>query len=376
MPDGLGHPNTGLEHAIQGDLLGLGGDGVAGKDRLGYPSTQYIYVGGIWVPAGSVPLTTVDSWTLLIAEKLAAILEATEDNTDTVESVLARAAQRQEVGVPERGVARTYFPDDQVQVADEGVGHVSSLANYQGIPYIHDFGTLAALGFRKVVAVDGGAYTSPAAGGTQVTYTGLDLLGLISPSVFNLDDKTWHDVSNVVNPAGANPGTFDLTPPVRSGTPTLVIPYASVPHSYSTLADADRVDRVNPEWAHMVEPNRVLYLANGSEAGAPTTYHTYVNVVDYKIITVQIWWQRGGANTYQWDILGRLDDAAPAAGTWTNINAWFTVAGAALGGAAVGPLTTFAHLTRDIKMYEIDIQRVATGAGANNDNYEVWVTLA
>jgi len=383
MPKGLGHPATGAEHPIQGDLLGLGADGISGKDRIGQPSTTYIQVGGIWVPAGSVPLLVSESWTALIAEKLAALLEAQEDTTSSIAEVIARASQRQEIGVPSRALVRDQMPVDQAQPANEGVGHVSGFANYQGIPYYHDLGVLAALGFRKMVAVDGGAYTSPAAGADQVSYTGLDLVGLIAPVVYNLSDKTWHDVSNVANPAGANPGTFDLYPPVRTATPDLVILYLSVPHSYSTLADATRTDRVNPEWAHMVEPNRVLDFT-GQEAN--NVYQTIWNNVDYSFHGIQIEWSRvAGARTYQWDIFGKLDDGAwpaPAAGVSTipacfNINTLFQVTAGSTGFAVAAGAGCIVARTQDrIPFSSICLERtVAGGPDANNSSYECWIDL-
>lgn len=100
-----------------------------------------------------------------------------------------------------------------------------------------------------------------------------------------------------------------------------------------------------------------VLLSNVAQAEIAGTYFIDVPVSNYDLQTIQIYWAAFAGDTYQWDILARIDDLP--AGDWVNVNAWFNVAGTALGGAANAGLSICRISTRT-QIRELRLQRIKT----------------
>jgi len=342
------HPVAAVDPALltqDKTTVGIIGDPVAAVahgSRVVHPTSTYIYdeITHLWVPQVAGPGGTVVEFnSARIADFLSSLLTCCDGNGDELRKVASLIDAVAKAGV-------TLFDSKTAQLV------------------------AAVLGFRKVVGIDAGAYTAPAAGAVTVDFTGVNLDGR-TLFLYNADEQRFHRIISVADPVGVNPGVLTLDPPVQAATPELWIPYADVPHGYETLSDANRVRRVDPEWAHYRDPIQEIAVTGVTEAlGA---YDTTVNVVDYRRATVQVDWDAGAGETYATDLHAR---AFPGANL-EPVNAWFRVAssvGSALGVAAqTGQL--LATLVDEMRFYELVIRRTKGGGAANNDTFNGYIIL-
>lgn len=209
---------------------------------------------------------------------------------------------------------RGYFSPPAQQIIASGQD-VRGILNPQGYGQGVDLAVLRALGYRKIVGVGGnGAYTSPAAaGGTVVSFTGVNLLGRIV-LVFNESDNLVHVVSNVVDPTGGAAGTFTVFPPVRSATPTLTIPFRDLPYAYNSAADAMQAMLVVGPPPRINGP--ATFLSVGAAViGAGTTQYP-IPCALYGGVSFEITWTSAGTTLLQFNAYAKPSDTAwPAAGT-------------------------------------------------------------
>ncbi len=164
------------------------------------PVAGYVYNGAIWVPA---PLGGG------LINVLQTISDYAEDSTGTLEGTIAGLlSEMARGGTPMPGA----LSPPVVARADQDL--VKAWGNWQGVPYHNDIGSIEAMVGRKYLAVDAGAYVSPAVadGGTAanpIQFTGVLLNGRIS-YIFNVTDRTFHRATTVVDPAGGAVGTIQL----------------------------------------------------------------------------------------------------------------------------------------------------------------------
>jgi hypothetical protein len=98
-------------------------------------------------------------------------------------------------------------------------------------------------------------------------------------------------------------------------------------------------------------------LADAGGAGAD--FDMPLPFSNYDTLTVSGYWACGGADTYQLDILARIDDLA-APGDLVNVNALFTPA-AALGAPSIGPTTILVHTIQRFQWREVVARRRKVG---------------
>lgn len=359
MPKTLAHPTASptTDYPVFGDLLTGGGAVPAGKDKLGQPSSGYVWTGALWIPQAA---TTAGE--ALVKEYSAAgiwgsvvnLLDEMRENRQTTEGARAALAIMTELGI----AAQAYMSMPGIKVATDGHPAVMS-AQRQGISMAHNLGQLAFDCQRKYVGIDAGAYVSPAAvNGVQVTFTGVNLVGR-AVICFNSTDRTYHSIGTIVDPAGGAVGTFQVSPPIPSANAVLRIPYSSTPHSWNSATDATQTLPIaappkgvnGPAW---------LY-SNAALAGADVT-DMPIPFSNYDTLTVSGYWACGGVDTYQLDILARIDDLA-APGDLVNVNALFTPA-AALGAPSVGPTTIQVHTIQRFQWREVVARRTKVGVAA------------
>ncbi len=227
---------------------------------------------------------------------------------------------------------------------------------------------------RKFVGIDAGAYIIT--GVTTITFTGVNLAGR-TPFVYDVTTGQERRITSIVDPAGAVVGTITLLDPLRATTDTILIPFQSVPHAYEMLTDANRVRRVDPEWAHYVAP--VNFLSQAVVEANGTVGDIDIPVIDYGRFGFTIYWTGASAiRTYSWDIFGKIQTSAyPATIAYFNINSWFqlTSGSSALGTAAlVGGIV--ARCQDPLPFSEIRVRRTVAGVDAGNaTTLDCWYTL-
>jgi len=251
---------------------------------------------------------------------------------------------------------------------------VRLLGTKQGHLLTFDIGMLLSGVQRKYIGIDAGAYVAPAAPAgiadltSSVTFTGVNVTNLVR-RIYNVTDDMVHTVVTVVDPAGGAVGTLTVTPAIPSANAVLRIPFSASPFAWNSATDATQTLPIAACPKGVNGPAALLSNAALAEAAGP--YHLYLPVSNYDLLSFQIYWAAFAGDTYQWDILARLDDQA--AGDWVNINTAFTVNGTALGGAANAGLT-MATTTFRRQFREIDVQRTKVN---NNGvaNIRTWAMV-
>ena len=180
----------------------------------------------------------------------------------------------------------------------------------QGTTYVHDFGVIDANARRKYVAIDAGAYTPPGAGGTAITFTGVNLLGRVGKFVFNVTDWMRHEVvGSIVDPAGGAVGTITVRPPVPSATATFIIPYTDTPHAWNSAADAYQTLAVVGDPPRINGPATFISVNMALVAN----FQYVIPCALYGRYQIEIYWYSAAAlsaTQLQFNIYGRYSDAA------------------------------------------------------------------
>ena len=328
----------------------------APADALFYnllPTAGYVYdpIKRMWVPAEQVSPALI-----VLLQQIAAYAEGTDETTAGILASWLSAIKRQ--GTPGLLYGTT---QPRVRTAADG-DLVSADGTRQGTQYVHDFGVLNAGVLRKYVGIDGGAYTPPGAGATTISFTGVNLLGRLSKFVINVTDWMRHEVTAVADPVAPAVGTITIRPAVPTAGALFILPYQSVPHAYETTTDALRMKNIAPEWSHYVE-GTVAESLSGAAIGDQTK-DIDLPYSDYKTVTVQADWTNNNvAEAIRVDIYGRLAGST----VWRSINALFTVTGTARGAAVQNGGLTAILTTPPLKLDEIRIEWIKTGAVAGND---------
>lgn len=227
---------------------------------------------------------------------------------------------------------------------------------------------------RKFVGIDAGAYIIT--GVTTITFTGVNLLGR-TPFVYDVTTGQERRITSIVDPAGATVGTITLLDPLRATTDTILIPFQTLPHAYEMLTDANRVRRIDPEWAHYVAP--VNFLSQAIVEANGTVADIDIPVLDYGRFGFTIVWTGASViRNYSWDIFGKINTTAyPATIAPFNINSWFqlTSGSSALGTAALQGWIV-ARCQDPLPFSEIRVRRTVAGVDAGNaTTLDCWYTL-
>jgi hypothetical protein len=208
--------------------------------------------------------------------------------------------------------------DDTTNEVQVQLGSLLGLVNTRlrgnSEPYLWEstLNAVNALGFRKILGVDAGAYVAPAAGATTMNYTGVNLAGRTCGVAWNITDRKLYQITTVTDPAGANPGVITFATPVTVAAGVWVVPYLAVPHAYSTTTDSLRATNIAPEWSHYVEPT---VLISQTAATANNTYQFGpIPCLDYGRFYFEIVWSNAaGARTIQFRLYGKMSPTAWAA---------------------------------------------------------------
>lgn len=261
------------------------------------PVSNYVMVGGVWVP-----LTT-----LTIESSLSLLVNSSESLED-----LGSATR-----------------------SDLALIH-NTLAGLRSEAAILD--ALATIGYRKVLGVDAGAYVAPAGGATTFTFTGVNLLGKAFV-VFDRTYKTLHYITNIVDPAGGAVGTITVDRPFIS-TPVasvLVVPYMATPHAWNSATDATQTLAVAGDPPRINGP--ATFLAWNAALAA--NQQIILPCALYGRYQIDITWYTAGTTLVQFNIFGKYNDAAwGALGTippgYSQNTKFQTVAGVAFGAPPIG----------------------------------------
>jgi hypothetical protein len=210
---------------------------------------------------------------------------------------------------------------------------------------------------RKFAGVDAGAVTVTSA--YVLGFTGCNLLGRALYAL-DLTSGRRHPIVSVVDPAGATAGVITLGTALSATTDTVIVAYASTPPAYNSAADAiQTAAAVADPPAYNGPANPLSSAALVEVAGS---YDIDVPIAMYDNATVQVYIDAAAGDTYQIDLLARLDNQA--AGDWQNINAVCTTAGTALG-AAADPCSLLTSFTTKKLYQELRIRRTKVGANGN-----------
>lgn len=263
------------------------------------PIGNYVYDAalGFWVPMPGSASGIVEKFSELIANHLAAILGDTHSLNATADSSLAGLSNLLEL-------VNTRYGGNQA-------------------PYLWEsmLNAVNALGFRKTLPTDAGAYTAVAAGATTISYTGVVLAGTGVPAgitcgvVWNLTDRTLHSIVSVTDPAGAVPGVITVATPFATAGAVLLVPYSSLPHAYNSAADAIQSIAVVGDPPRINGPAQFISI-NGV-AVVNNTYQYIIPCALYGRPQVQIRWAVNGNTLFQFRSYGKVDNtiAWPAAGS-------------------------------------------------------------
>ena len=133
----------------------------------------------------------------------------------------------------------------------------------------------------------------------------------------------------------------------------------TAPIAYSTPTDAIRSEPI------IAPPKAVngpaVLLSSEAQVDAIGSYDMPFYAANYDTFTVSGYWLCPGAETYQLDILARIDDLA-APGDLVNVNALFLPAGV-LGVASVGPTTIQVSTSVRVQWREVVVRRTKAGGG-------------
>ncbi|MFH1474870.1 MAG: hypothetical protein ABIG85_03325 [Chloroflexota bacterium] len=321
----LRHPNP-TQTTVQ--VVGDPTEPPAFGSRVIVPTSNYVFdpASGLWIPQVAGPGGTVVEYnSYRIADLISALLTAAEEGHD---ELLGAGAELRKL------------------VAGIGLKDVDTARL-----------VISALGYRKVVGIDEGAYVSPVPPSATVAFTGVNLLGRVL-LVWNDTERKLHWITSVVDPVGATPGTLTLDPPIQAAAASLRIPFASIPHGFDLLADGWRNNQLNPPQNHVLGPNDLLAGAYTDNGGV--VVDTVAPVGNFAIWTLHLYWLCAGAETYQWDLIGR-GNADVATPDWVVLGAaWVDVSGTALGAPAITG-TTIIRTNGRTKLYEVGLRRTKGG---------------
>ena len=359
------HPDE-RDREVRGIEKTIAAPGDAVRYQL-LPVANYVYNGAIWVPEGP------GGGLIFVLQQIAQTMEGVDG---TLEGTIAAYLNQLVAGGTQMPGA---LSPPVTSRADQDV--VKAWANWQGVPYGNDIGSIEAMVGRKYVAVDAGAYVSPAVadgGGTLATaiqFTGVNLNGRIG-YIFDLTDRTFHRATSVVDPAGGAVGTIVVSPPIRSANAVLRIRYSDVPHAWNAAADALQTLAVVGDPPRINGPATFLSVAAAVIANGPTQY--VMPTALYARQGIEISWWCAGATLLMFNIYGKVSDAAwPAAGSIPAgylINAWVqtTPGGVAFGappiggGTAAAPNVILARIQDPTQWNSFAIEMVASAsAGAS-----------
>ena len=203
---------------------------------------------------------------------------------------------------------------------EEGADLLTAVQSTLAGPLRQDLGVIAsdtynakliaqALGFRKVVGIDAGAYVAPAVTPSNaVTFTGVNLLGRVW-FLYNVTERKYYRITNVVDPSGGAVGTLTLETQIATANSLLLIPYTDTPHAWNSAADALQTLAV------VGDPPRINGPATFISQTAITANGTYQWVLPcalYGRFQVQIIWSNAANNprTFQFRSYGKVDDVA------------------------------------------------------------------
>ena len=167
-----------------------------------------------------------------------------------------------------------------------------------------------ALGLRKVVGVDGGAYVYPAVPSNVVTFTGVNLVGRVW-FLYNPTDQTFYRIIAVVDPAGGAVGTLTLDKQIGTAGTILFIPYSAAPHAWNSAVDAIQSLAVAGDPPRINGPSTFLSVG-AAVIGAGTTQYI-LPCANYGRYAISIVWTSASTTTLQFRSYGKHDDALWAA---------------------------------------------------------------
>lgn len=336
------HPNP---RSVAMDLRGDPVEPIAFQSRVIAPVSNYVYdpALGLWVPMEN-------GWFVFIGLI-----------SSTVTSLLAQV-------------------DDLTDDADNAVNQLGSLlelvnARFGGNQAAHLWNallpSLQGLGFRKVLGVDAGAYTSPGvAGGNAIEYTGPSLAGLTCGIAWNVTERRLHHIVGVTNPAGGAAGVITLETPVGVAAAQFVIPYLSVPHAYRPGTDTLAITNDTPEWEHHHGPEQFITIAAAAVPDGTTQY--VFPCAQYGRIGIQIVWSTSaGTRVLQFNSYGKLTEGAwagpGAIPAGYGINSWwqYSSAGNQFGGAPVGGGIILARLEAPVPFDSVAVELTVAGSDGN-----------
>lgn len=294
------------------------------------PNANYVYDPMIrmWVPQEQASASLIALITALAAygEDTAEILGS---------SVVAWLTAIKRQGVPPLLYGSTA---PRVRTANDG-DEIQPDATRQGTPFTYDLGALDSNARRKFVNVDAGAYVSPGAGGTQITFTGVNLLGRLAPWIINVTDRMKHEVTAIVDPAGGAVGTITVRPPIPTASAVLILPYTDTPHAWNSAADALQTLAVVGDPPRINGPATFISV----NAALAANFQYIIPCALYGRYQFEIYWYSAAAlstTQLQFNIYGRYSDAAwdalgaiPAG--YSQNSKFQTVAGVAFGAPPV-----------------------------------------
>lgn len=292
------------------------------------PNANYVYDPMIrmWVPQEQASASLIALLTSLAAygEDTAEILGS---------SVVAWLTAIKRQGVPPLLYGSTA---PRVRTANDG-DEIQPDATRQGTPFTYDLGTLDSNARRKFVGVDAGAYVSPGAGGTQITFTGVNLLGRLAPWIINVTDRMKHEVTAIVDPAGGAVGTITVRPPIPTASAILILPYTDTPHAWNSAADALQTLAVVGDPPRINGPATFISV----NAALAANFQYIIPCALYGRYQIDITWYTAGTTQVQFMIYGKYNDAAWAAlgaipAGYSQNSKFQTVAGIAFGAPPIG----------------------------------------
>lgn len=315
------------------------------------PTAQYGYDAalGLWVPVNVSGGFIVEKFSELIANLLAGVLAQTSDLTDDADATLGQLGTL-------------------LDLVNTRLGGNQSAYLWQSL-----LSSISGLGFRKILQTDAGAYTAPAAGGNVISFTGVNLLGRTPFVAWNLTERRLHLITTIVDPVPPAVGTITLETPVGAANTVWLIPYLDVPHAWNAALDATQTVAVTGDPPRINGPATFLAVT-AAVIGNGTTQYVLPSAM-YARQGIQIVWTCAGATTLQFNVYGKVDDAAwAAAGTIPQgyrINSWFqhTPAGVAFGAPPIGTATANiieARLQDAGQFNSIAIEMVATNSAGNS----------
>lgn len=333
------------------------------------PVANYVYNGAIWVP---------DQLGGGLINVLTTISQYAEDSTGTLEGTIAGLLNEMARGGT---IMPGALSPPIVARADQDL--VKAWGNWQGVPYGNDIGSIEAMVGRKYVAVDAGAYVSPAVanGGTAanpITFTGVNLLGRIS-YIFNVTDRTFHRAVTVVDPAGGAVGTIVCDPPIRTANSVLRIRFASTPHAWNSATDATQTLAVSGDPPRINGPATFISETTAKDNGP---YQWILPCANYGRWGFEIIWTANGgtARTVAWHAFGKINDAVWAAPgaipAVYNIDTLIqATAGSTAWGAVAGSGAIEGRLVDPGPFNSVCFEALVAADDANTTTITAWITL-